>query len=410
MNCQRKEQKTLHLDMDSYFASVEQQQQPHLRGKPIGVSGKPGTRTVVAAASREAKPFGIKSGMPTWKAKKLCPSIKFVPGNMRTYQKCTRTWLQIMREFSPTLEIFSIDEAFLDITNTAERFGGELHLARQMKKKLRQKLGKYITASIGIAPNKTFAKLACQKVKPNGIYILEKEGILPLLKKTSPVDICGIGSKTAAKLKTMGIRSLAELGNYPLENLKAVFGSSAQTLKLFGQGVDNSPVVPYWEREKEKSISHSFTLPKEVSTFEAAKPVLFRLAERTAKRMRKNNISGKTITLQLRNLDFKTQSRQKTISHYTQDARKIFSTCLKLYKNFKGFENIRLVGVQVSNLTEDENTPQHMFQNNWQDLTKAVDKLNQRFGEKVVHATSLPADNILQPPIGYNQEKIKAVS
>ncbi|MEA2020545.1 MAG: DNA polymerase IV [Patescibacteria group bacterium] len=409
MDCHSRERKILHLDMDSYFASVEQQQEPSLRGIPIGVSGKPGTRTVVAAASREAKPFGVKSGMPTWEAKELCPQIRFVQGHMENYQKCSRTWLQIMREFSPILEIFSIDEAFLDITDTVERFGGELKLAQQIKKKIRNQLGKYITASIGIAPNKTFAKLVCQKVKPNGIFILKRKNIPALLKNTIPKEICGIGSKTAAKLEKMGISSLAELGNYPLENLKAVFGSSAQNLKLFGQGIDNAPVVPYWQEEKEKSISRSFTLPKEVSTFEAAKPVLFRLAERIARKMRNKNVFGNTITLQLRNLNFKTQTRQKSISYYTQDAREIFATCVKLYKKFKGFENIRLVGIRVSNLTKEKNMPQNMFKTNWQELTKTVDKINQHFGEKIVHATSLPANKILKPPIGYNQEKVKPV-
>lgn len=395
------ERKILHLDMDSYFASVEQQKRPELRGKPIGVSGKPGTRTVVAAASREAKPLGVKSGMPTWEAKKLCPQIQFVPGNMKDYQKCTRTWLQIMREFSPTLEIFSIDEAFLDITNTAERFGGPLEMARKMKQKIRQKLGAYITASIGIAHGKTFSKLVVTKVKPDGIFILEKEHLPALLENTPPEEVCGIGKKTAKKLKKMGINTLAEIGNYPLENLKVVFGVRAQELKLVSQGIDNAPVIPYWQKEREKSIGHSFTLPKKVATFEEAKPVLFRLAERVARKLRTRNLLGGTISLNLRNLDFKTQTRQKSISYYTQDAREIFDICLELYKKFDGFEKVRLVGVRVSNLAAEKEIPQNMFKNRWQDLTESVDKLNQRFGETVVHAASLSADEIIHPPVGY---------
>ena len=419
--------KILHLDMDSYFASVEQQKRPELRGRPIGVSGKPGTRTVVAAASREAKPFGVKSGMPTWEAKKLCPEIQFVPGNMRDYQKCTRTWLQSMREFSPTLEIFSIDEAFLDITNTAKRFGGPLELARKMKKKVRQKLGAYITPSIGIAHGKTFSKLIAGKVKPDGICILEKDDLPALLKNTPPKEICGIGSKTAKKLESLGIRSLSELGKYPLENLKAAFGARARELKLISQGIDTAPVIPYWKKEREKSIGHSFTLPKEVATFEEAKPVLFRLAERVARKMRARKLLANTISLNLRNLDFKTQTRQKSISYYTQDAREIFDICMELYKQFPkskqksrscaacgaatkenpGFDKVRLVGVRVSNLASEAEIPQNMFKNRWQDLTETVDKLNQRYGEKIVHAASLPAEGILRPPIGYAQSKIE---
>ncbi len=441
--------KILHLDMDSYFASVEQQKRPELRGKPIGVSGKPGTRTVVAAASREAKPFGVKSGMATWEAKKLCPQIQFVPGNMRDYQKCTRTWLQIMRGFSPTLEIFSIDEAFLDITDTAERFGGPLKLAWQMKQKIREKMGAHITASIGIAHGKIFSKLLVTRVKPDGICVLKKEDLPTLLENTPPEKICGIGEKTAKKLEKMGINTLAELGKYPLENLKAAFGVRARELKLIGQGIDSAPVIPYWKKEREKSIGHSFTLPKEVATFEEAKPVLFRLTERVARKLRARKLLGGTISLNLRNLHFKTQTRQKSISYYTQDAREIFDTCLELYKKFpktprgkithcsggashsakaskdrcpasakregapwgaatergSGFEKIRLVGVRVSNLASETEIPQNMFKNRWKDLTESVDKLNQRYGETVVHAASLPANKILRPPVGYAQSK-----
>jgi len=422
------ERAILHLDMDSYFASVEQQRRPELRGKPIGVSGKPGTRTVVAAASREAKPFGVKSGMPTWEAKKLCPEIQFVHGNMSDYQKCTRTWLQIMRKYSPTLEIFSIDEAFLDITDTAERFGGPLETARQMRKKIRQKLGRYITASVGIAHGKIFSKLIVGKVKPDGICILERKDLPALLEKTAPEEICGIGSKTAKKLGNMEISTLAKLGKYPLENLKAAFGVRARRLKLIGQGIDNTRVIPYWKKEREKSIGHSFTLPKKVETFEEAKPVLFRLAERVARKLRTKKLLANTISLNLKNLDFNTQTRQKSISYYTQDAREIFDTCMELYKQFPkskqdqkrhsscdacvastkgnpGFEKVRLVGVRVSNLAAESEIPQNMFKNRWETLTCAVDNLNERFGETVVYAASLPANGVLRPPVGYAQSK-----
>ncbi|MFW6143635.1 MAG: DNA polymerase IV [Patescibacteria group bacterium] len=409
MNRTKPERAILHLDMDSYFASVEQQKRPDLRNKPIGISGKPGTRTVVAAASREAKPFGVKSGMTTWEAKKLCPQIQFVRGNLSSYQKITRTWVQILRHYSPTLEIFSIDEAFLDITNTQERFGGPPAMARKIKKELSTKLGKYITASIGIAKNKMLSKIICQWVKPNGIFILENENVKKTLAKISPEEVCSIGPKTAKKLEKMEITSLKELGTYPVENLRAEFGIRGEILKLWGQGIDTSPVVPYWKKEAEKSISHSFTLPPKIDTFQKAKPVLFRLCERTARDMRKKNIHGKTVSLSLRNNDMKSITRQKTLPQPTDQENTIFETCVKLHQRNKLFAKIRLVGVCVSNLTKEKNTTLSLFKDQQKELLAVMDNVNKKYGETLVHAASLPADDILTPPVGFGRKTDKLI-
>lgn len=394
----------LHLDMDSYFASVEQQRCPELRGRPIGISGKPGTRTVVAAASREAKKFGVKSGMSTWEAQKLCPTIQFVEGNVKRYQKVTRTWVQILREFSPTLEIFSIDEAFIDITETHPLFGGPWTISRQIKQEIRQKLGAYITGSIGIARNKLLSKLVCKWVKPNGIYLLENRRIREILATTPAEEICGIGPKTSQKLAQLGIKTIQDIGDYPLENLRANFGIWGETLKLWGQGIDPSPVIPYWKRSLEKSISHSFTLPKHVYTFSAAQPVLFRLCERLARELRQKGFHGRTITLSLRRQDFANRTIQHKLHQPTSDARRIFEVCRTLQQATRGFENVRLVGVAVSDLISERDLPLRLFEDPWEKILMAMDQLNRRFGETVVHAGSLAADKILVPPVGYGRK------
>ena len=246
----------MHIDMDSYFASVEQQANPHLRGKPIVVSGRPDIHSVVAAASKEAKRYGIRSGMTTWEAKKLCPHVIFVPGDPAKYETMTRRFLSILIRYTPMVEVYSIDEVFMDVTQEAPRWGGPLALARRIQAEFRRALGEWITCSIGIAPNKMLAKLAVEEAKPAGIRWIHPEEVPQVLEKTPVEEVCGIGPRIARRLHHMGIWKLADLGRFPERYLRKAFGVYGTTLYLWGKGLDPMPLIPYWQEEETNPNAH----------------------------------------------------------------------------------------------------------------------------------------------------------
>ncbi len=285
----------LHLDMDSYFASVEQQANPTLRGKPIGVTGKPHERSIVVAASREAKPYGVKSGMPIWEARRLCPRLILVPGRAARYIAVTKRFLSILKRYSPLLEVFSIDEVFMDVTQEARRYGGPLGMARAIKDEFHAAFGRYITATIGIAPNKTFAKLIAKMNKPDGIGILHEEDIPGLLPTIKVGAVCGIGPRIEARLAKVGIHTLADLGRAPSWYLKKEFGVYGLFLRELGHGRDGTPIVPYTEVPPPKSVGHSKTLPPTVREFELALLVLRSLCDQVGRRLRKLGYAGRTV-------------------------------------------------------------------------------------------------------------------
>ncbi|MEM1684287.1 MAG: DNA polymerase IV, partial [Nanopusillaceae archaeon] len=204
-----------HIDMDAYFASVEQQARPWLRGKPLVVSGRPDIHSVVAAASKEAKRFGIKAGMPTWEAKRLCPHVIFLPGDPDKYESVTRRFLAILVTYTPMVEVYSIDEVFLEATDVVRRYPDPVALAREIKARFREELGEWITCTIGIAPNKLLAKLATEQAKPDGIRWIKPEEVPAVLKATPVEAVCGIGPRIARRLSHMGVWTLADLQRIP---------------------------------------------------------------------------------------------------------------------------------------------------------------------------------------------------
>jgi DNA polymerase IV len=276
----------MHIDMNSYFASVEQQVNPSLRGKPIAVGGPNEGRTVIAAASIEAKRFGVKSGMNIYQARKICPNLIFVQGNYSRYADFTNRIFYIFRRYTPILEIFSIDEAFLDVTTTLKTFENAIRASKEIKLAIRKEVGDWLSCSVGIAPNKLIAKLASDLKKPDGLVVVRKENIQKLLNYIELDELCGIGSKTKRNLLSMGIDTIGKLGKTPVEVLVRRFGKMGLVLHCMGKGEDESPVVPYYEIPEPKSMGHSYTLPEDTADKNIIWSTLLKLSEQVGRRLR----------------------------------------------------------------------------------------------------------------------------
>jgi DNA polymerase-4 len=398
-----------HIDMDSYFASVEQQARPWLRGKPIVVSGRPDIHSVVAAASKEAKRYGIKAGMSTWEAKKLCPEVIFVPGDPDKYESVTRRFLGILISYTPMVEVYSIDEVFLDATDILPRYPDPLALALEIKRKFREELGEWITCTIGIAPNKLLAKLATEEAKPNGIKWIRPEDVPEVLRNTPVEAVCGIGPRIAKRLSYMGVWTLADLGKIPEAYLKRVFGVYGTLLHLWGMGVDPTPLKPYWQEEEEKSIGHSHALPKSLRHPEGARRVLYYLSVKTARRLRKKGFVGRVIHAMYRDEEMKYFGAQKALSTPTCDERRIFDAAMEIVERLGGFPyGVSLVGVRVAGLERISAHPYPMFPDEArrEKLLSALDRIRDRFGEEaVIPASALDCQLLVGATGGLGRER-----
>jgi DNA polymerase-4 len=398
-----------HIDMDSYFASVEQQARPWLRGKPIVVSGRPDIHSVVAAASKEAKRYGIKAGMSTWEAKKLCPEVIFVPGDPDKYESVTRRFLGILISYTPMVEVYSIDEVFLDATEILPRYPDPIALALEIKRKFREELGEWITCTIGIAPNKLLAKLATEEAKPNGIKWIRPEDVPEVLRNTPVEAVCGIGPRIAKRLSYMGVWTLADLGKIPEAYLKRVFGVYGTVLHLWGMGVDPTPLKPYWQEEEEKSIGHSHALPKSLRHPEGARRVLYYLSVKTARRLRKKGFVGRVIHAMYRDEEMKYFGAQKALSTPTCDERRIFDTAMEIVERLGGFPyGVSLVGVRVAGLERISAHPYPLFpeEARREKLLFALDRIRDRFGEEaVIPASALDCQLLVGATGGLGRER-----
>jgi DNA polymerase-4 len=398
-----------HIDMDSYFASVEQQARPWLRGKPIVVSGRPDIHSVVAAASKEAKRYGIKAGMSTWEAKKLCPEVIFVPGDPDKYESVTRRFLGILISYTPMVEVYSIDEVFLDATDILPRYPDPIALALEIKRKFREELGEWITCTIGIAPNKLLAKLATEEAKPNGIKWIRPEDVPEVLRNTPVEAVCGIGPRIAKRLSYMGVWTLADLGKIPEAYLKRVFGVYGTLLHLWGMGVDPTPLKPYWQEEEEKSIGHSHALPKSLRHPEGARRVLYYLSVKTARRLRKKGFVGRVIHAMYRDEEMKYFGAQKALSTPTCDERRIFDAAMEIVERLGGFPyGVSLVGVRVAGLKRISAHPYPLFpeEARREKLLSALDRIRDRFGEEaVIPASALDCQLLVGATGGLGRQR-----
>jgi len=372
--------------MDAFFASCEQKEHPSLRGQPVIVCGNPVTRTVVAACSYEAKRYGIHSGMSTLEALRLCPWAFRVEGDPEKYHYVSSQIFQLLSTYSPLVEIFSIDEAFLDISKTHSFFGGPDALAQKIQQEIATLWG--LSVSIGIAPNKLMAKLASTLQKPNGLVKLTPQQI-PALLETLPVEaLCGIGQKTQEALLQMGITTCGDLGSASEEVLFKRFGILGPLLKRMGQGEDESPVSPTQEEALVKSMSHAYTLPRDTASLEEVASVCLSLSEKVGRRLRQGGYRGRIMTLTLRYRNFKTFTRQKALQRFLNDGYDIYEVARLILKRMDLSPRIRLVGVGVSGLIKDQKQLDLFEEKKKQRLLQGMDRINDLFGEQTIHRAS----------------------
>jgi DNA polymerase IV len=372
----------LHIDMNAFFASVEQQSNPELRGKPIAVIGS-AKRTVITTASYEARAFGVKTGMNTWEARQKCPQLIFVVGNNRKYTYTSKGIIRIMREYTPLVEVFSIDEAFLDVTGCLSLFGPPEKICHEIKRRIREEFG--LTCSIGIAPNKLLAKLASDMQKPDGLTIIAPDQISRVLEKVPIKDLCGIGAKTQQQLGKFGIKSCGDLGRFPVEVLRRKFGIVGERLHQMGLGIDHAPVVPEEESEEVKSVGHSTTLEHDITDRQEIVRHLLQLSEMVGRRARRYQVAGKCVTLTVRYTDFTTFSKQQSRSSYTNNSDEIYQASVQLLDAMELSQPVRLLGVKVSSLRHHtEQLPLFAADRKKALLASAMDEVNNRFGESSV--------------------------
>ena len=375
----------IHIDMDAFFAAVEQHDQPAYRGQPVIVGGDPGTRGVVSTCSYEARKFGVRSAMPLSQAARLCPMGVFLRGRMGRYLEVSSQIMAILEEYTPLIEQVSIDEAFLDVTGSEALFGPADAIARQIVERIQQEIG--LTASIGIAPNKFLAKLASDLKKPKGFVKIEPEEVQSLLDPLPVGRLWGVGPKTEENLHQMGVRTIGELSRIPPERLKKRLGDLGIHLYLLANGIDDRLVQP---EERAKSIGHEVTFQEDSYDRDFLTGVLLKLSVKVARRVRQAGVSGRTINLKIRNSDFKTITRSRTLLRSTDDEGEIYQVVLELMEEAQwGRKSIRLVGVSLTQFTGEESDQLLLFSDeeqhiNGRGLNQVLDKIRDRFGEKII--------------------------
>lgn len=338
----------LHVDMDAFYASVEQRDHPELRGKPVIVGGT-GGRGVVAAASYEVRRFGVHSAMPMREALQRCPHALCIPPRMRRYQEISRQVFGIFHEFTPIVEGLSLDEAFLDVTASVRLKGRPESIALGIKERIYTTTG--LTASVGLAANKLLAKIASDLRKPDGFVWIRPESVSETLDPLPIRRLFGIGRKTAAKLEEHGIHTFGQLRQAPEALLWPIFGRHTRRVRERAAGIDDRPVVPDWE---EKSISAEETFERDIRDHDRLQSELADLADRTCARLRAKQLMAAQVNVKIRRRDFTTYTRQHSFTPPTQDARIILALARELLRTWLSTQPraaIRLLGVGVASLS-----------------------------------------------------------
>jgi DNA polymerase IV len=336
-----------HVDMDAFYASVEIRDDPSLAGKPVVVGGASDQRGVVAAASYEARKFGVHSAMPMARALRLCPDLVRLPGDPAKYAEVSRRVFEILERFSPAVETISLDEGFLDVTGTEAHFGPPKELARRIKDTIREAVA--LTASVGVAPSKFVAKLASDHGKPDGLVVVEPSEVLAFLHPLPIERLWGVGAKTAPRLHALGIQTIGDLAARDAVWARTQLGEHGLVLRELALGKDDRPVVP---DQAYKSISSEMTFATDLEDRARLLGLVADQARTVAARMRREGLLARTVQLKMRDDTFATRTRRKTLGAPTDDGDTIYRAARALLEADPLERPLRLIGVGVSGLSE----------------------------------------------------------
>jgi DNA polymerase IV len=372
--------KIIHVDMDAFFAQIEQRDNPAYKNKPLIVGG-PINRGVISTASYEARKYGLHSGMPLSRAKRLCPDGIYVPVDMEKYIQESRKIKKIFSDFTPLAESVGCDEAFLDVTGCENLFGSALEIAKKIKGRIYEETN--LTSSAGIAPNKFLAKLASSINKPNGLTCLDDtEEVLAKVRLLPISYIWGVGRVTEEELARMGIKTIGDLADMPFALVRKKFGENGEIIHKMANGIDNRPVIASAEP---KSVGRETTYEIDTDNLGTVKATLLSLSQRVSKNLMDIGYKAKTVTLKIRYSDFKTASARVTLKEHISSSFGIYRACVPLLDRFDiGKKKVRLVGISTSNLLSDAENECSLFkeENKQENLSKAMYEISKRFGDK----------------------------
>ena len=384
----------LHVDMDAFYASVEQRDRPELRGRPVVVGGTAEGRGVVCAASYEARKFGVHSAMPAVTAHRLCPQAIFLPVRMSYYAQISAELRQIFESFTPLVQPLSLDEAYLDVRGCEGLFGPAPEIARQIRARIHSELR--LTASVGVACNKFLAKLASDLQKPNGLVIIEPDQVQQILSPLPVGRLWGVGKKGEKRLQALGLRTIGDITALPESILLDHFGSFGSWLWKLAHGLDDNPVVPDAEA---KSVSTETTFSRDVGDREALRSCLLELSDHLGHRLRRYKLRAQTIDLKVRTSDFQTFNRAQTLSEPTDLTEVIWQTADSLLRSRVPGQwlPLRLMGVGATKLVREEQVQHDLFGQAWRARQKALegamDAIRDQFGRSAIRRARL-----LDPP------------
>ena len=376
--------------MDAFYASVEQLDNPWLKGKCVIVGGT-SNRGVVSASSYEARRFGVRSAMPIFQARQKCPEGVFIPPRMERYKEVSKKIMTILQEFSPQVEVVSIDEAYMDISGGQRLHGDPEMVAMDIKNKIKEKLG--LTCSVGVAPGKFLAKVASDMDKPDGLTIIWPQQVNQFIETLAVQKVPGVGKKTFLQLESMGIKTLGDVKKFPEKMLLDRLGKFGQRLIELASGRDHSTVTPW---SPHKSISSERTLGEDTDDKKLLNKYLLKQSEEIARQLRKANVKAKTITLKLKHADFKQFTRSKTIDTPTQSSETIYRYAVRLLDDYRLTQKIRLVGVGTSGFKSTDRPVQlNLFDRvkesdqTWEKVDRTVETITKKFGRDAIKRGTL---------------------